>query len=107
MGDREREERDKPCDQAAVAAADAAAFLAPIDPSGPRRLAAVASQYASFLAKFDAQADGGGKLAKAQCVGIAAECILEVSASRGMLSRNSDATRIEGWARGGHGASNT
>jgi hypothetical protein len=35
-------------------------------------------QYAAFLAKFDAQADDG-KLAKAECVGLAADCILEFS----------------------------
>ncbi len=44
----------------------------------------MASQYEAFLAKFDAQADGGGQLAKVKCVGLAAECILEVSARRGV-----------------------
>mmetsp|Transcript_34654 Transcript_34654/g.72669 ORF Transcript_34654/g.72669 Transcript_34654/m.72669 type:complete len:769 (-) Transcript_34654:316-2622(-) len=41
------------------------------------KLAAVAAQYAAFLAKFDAQAEDG-RLAKAKCVGLATEGILEI-----------------------------
>ncbi len=41
------------------------------------RLAAVAAQYAAFLAKFDAQAEDG-RLDKAKCVALATECILKV-----------------------------
>ncbi len=39
----------------------------------------MAEQYAAFLAKFDAQAKDG-RLDKATCVRLAAECILKVSA---------------------------
>jgi hypothetical protein len=54
----------------------------------------VGVQYATFLTKFDAHADDG-KLAKAKCVGLASDIILEVFGGGGVDERRTGRGRGE------------